>query len=85
MGGGNNITEEAKAIILEQMKKSICQVNGGTGFFCLMHYPDNCNLLPVLITSKRFLNENNLEIGKKFTILLNNGETSHEINIDEDR
>ena len=68
MGGGNNITEEAKTIISQQMKKTICQINGGTGFFCLMHYPDTLNLLPVLITSNKVLTENDIEVGKKVKI-----------------
>ena len=51
-----SISLEGTEIILEQMKKKVCKINigrkKGTGFFCKIPYPDNNNLLTVLITNK---------------------------------
>ena len=84
-GSGSNISGDAQKVIIDQMKKSICQIKNGTGFLCIIPFPDRCNLKPVLITSNRVLTENDIEIGKKLKIILNNGEKSTEINIDDNR
>ena len=51
--------------ILFQMKNCICKIyknNGtGSGFFCKIPYPDQSNLLNVLITNNHVLNENDLK------------------------
>ena len=52
--------------ILFQMKNCICKIytkNGGrgTGFFCKIPYPDQSNLLTVLITNNHILDENELK------------------------
>ena len=52
--------------ILSQMKNCICKIhkyNGekGTGFFCKIPYPNQSELLTVLITNNHVLNENDLK------------------------
>jgi len=49
-------------IILRQTKESICKIicndrENGTGFFCLIPFPDKFNLLPVLITNNHVLDK----------------------------
>ena len=56
-------------IIIEQTKQSICKINcsnggTGTGFFCLIPYPDKLNNLPVLITNCHVLEEKDISKGK---------------------
>ena len=54
--------------ILSQMENCICKIdqNGkkGTGFFCKIPFPDNNNLLNVLITNYHILNQNDIENNK---------------------
>ena len=52
-------------IILSQMENCICKIikdNGekGTGFFCTIPFPDEKNLLQVLITNNHVLNEDDI-------------------------
>ena len=80
------VSIEGTEIILDQMKKCICQIylkdgNKGTGFFCKIPF-DN-NLLPVLITNNHVLNENDIENNKKIELSINN--VVKEIEIDNSR
>ena len=81
------IKYECTKIILEQMEKNICKLklsngNKGTGFFCYIPFPDNNNLLPVLITNNHLINEsllyNDNEIIK---IEIKKGESSKFLNL----
>ncbi len=63
-------------IIMEQMKKKVCNVcvgDGvkGTGFFCKIPSFDN-KLLPVLITNNHIINESILNKKKKISLTINN-------------
>ena len=56
---------EGSKVILSQMENCICKIikdNGvkGTGFFCVIPFPDEYNLLKVLITNSHILNENDI-------------------------
>ena len=46
--------------IMEQMEKNICKIRigdqQGTGFFCKIPFPDENNMLPVLITNNHIIN-----------------------------
>jgi len=58
-----------------QMEKCICKIkldNGkvGTGFFCLIPFPNKFNSLQVLITCNHILNEQNLLEGTKIKLSL---------------
>ena len=66
------ISLENMKTIISQMKNSICQIrnngNYGTGFFCIIPFPDQYDTLPVLITCNHVLNENDLYEGNKIEI-----------------
>ena len=85
---------EGTKLILSQMENCICKIvkdNGhkGTGFFCLIPFPDNNNLLKVLITNNHILNENDIQDYKMIKFIMYNKERKIEeekkIRIDESR
>ena len=57
------ISFDCTEIIINQMKKNICKIkieekqNQGTGFFCKIPFPDQNNMLKVLITNNHIINE----------------------------
>ena len=59
------VTIQGIETTLDHMKNYICKIyNGGaigTGFFCNVPFPDNSNLLKVLITNKLVLNEKEIK------------------------
>ena len=67
--------------IYEQMDKSICKIldYNGTGFICRIPYPNNLNLLPVLITCNHVLKNEYVEPGAKIKILFEGKEKILEI------
>lgn len=76
--------------ILKKAENCVCKINkikGGTGpgFLCNIPFPNNNNLLPVLITSNNTLGKNDINEGKEIDISLNNGTLSYTIMIDENR
>ena len=77
-------------IILEQIEKCICKINinnggNGTGFFCLIPFPDKINLLPVLITNNHVLGEKEISKNQKIKFSINNEDQQLEILIDISR
>jgi hypothetical protein len=82
-GSMDIISIDKTEIILEQMKKSICKINGkkkGTGFFCKIAY--NNKLIPVLMTNYHIIDDNYIEKNKEIIISIN--EEKKIINIDKD-
>ena len=84
-----SIQSETLEKILVQLKKSICKIDlkeggHGTGFFCAIPFPDKYNQLPFLITNNHVLSKDDIIVGKKINIILNNNEKK-EINIDSSR
>ena len=75
--------------ILKQMESSICKINCndsyGTGFFCVIPFPNKNNLLPVLITNNHVLESNDLQPGKEIEFTMNDDKYSYKILIDKDR
>ena len=68
------------------MENCICKIypeNGkkGSGFFCKI--PFNNDLLPILITNKHILNENDIENNKIIKLSINNEVKEIEIEIQE--
>ena len=55
------ISYECTKKIMEQMEKNICNIrienHSGTGFFCKIPFPDEDNMLPVLITNHHVIND----------------------------
>ena len=82
---------EGTKLILSQMENCICKIyqnnKKGTGFFCKIPFPDNNNLLNVLITNNHVLNEKDIENNKIIKLIMyDKGEkTEKEIIIDESR
>ena len=77
-------------IIKEKMEKSTCKIKCpkegyGTGFFCKIPFPDQFNLLPVLITNNHVLDKNDIKIGNKFRFSLNNDKSHFYIFCDKER
>ena len=72
--------------INKQMNKIICVIDlgnsKGTGFFCKIPFPDNKNLLPVLITCNHVLNEEYINRNKSVFISFNNQNERREIIIE---
>ena len=72
LGYPKQINYECTKKILEQMEKNICCIyqgeKQGTGFFCKIPFPDENNMLPVLITNNHIINEIALKKGVKITI-----------------
>ena len=87
-GYPNFIPLECAKKITEQMEKNICKIKigneQGTGFFCLIPFPDNKNMLPVFITNNHIINKEFLY--KKDNIIsidIEEEENTKEINLNE--
>lgn len=73
-------------IIYEQMNKSVCKIIvdfKGTGFLCMIPYPNIFNLLPVLISCNHVLTNDVVVPGNKLKLLFEGEEKI--IEIDEER
>ena len=84
----NSIKLESLKIISNQMMKSICKITKkekGTGFFCKIPFPDECQLLKVLITNNHVLGEKDIIDGNIIPISLNNDIINLEIHINNSR
>ena len=71
-GSVNFISKAKTELILEQMKKCICQVDGnkiGTGFFCKILYKDE--LIPVLITNYHVIDDKYVESKEDIKVYIN--------------
>ena len=73
---------------LSELSKSICRIkcndkSKGTGFFCKLNFGDT--ILYELITNNHIINNNNLKIGSRINVLINNEDKNYEIEIDNNR
>ena len=73
------ISYEGTMEILNQMNKYICKIKmgdgaQGTGFFCKIPFPDEKNLLPVLITNNHIINQQSLSKENEIISLMINKE-----------
>ena len=85
----SSVSEELLRIISEQMNKSLCKIRcnhitKGSGFLCLIPFPNKLNLLSVLATNNHVLDENDLTIDKKIKIFFQNNNI-YNIYIDKER
>lgn len=67
--------------IKEQMNKNLCLIHmknnaTGSGFLCLIPFPDQLNRLPVLITNNHVLKNDDISIGKTINFSIKNIEYS---------
>ena len=85
---------EGTKVILSQMENCICKIvrddgQKGTGFFCTIPFPDQKNLLNVLITNNHVLNEKDIENDNIIKFIMYNKEKNieeeKEIRIDNSR
>ena len=77
------------SIITKQKKNNVFKIKKdektfGTGFFCLIPYPDKLNLLPVLFTCNHVLGTEEIKPGKEIQLFFNDKELKI-IKIDENR
>ena len=84
----SSVPAKGLTMIGKQSQVSILKIENekkekGTGFFCLIPFPDKINLLPTLITNYHVLDKDNIEVGKK--IKFSSEEKNYEIIIDKER
>ena len=74
----DSIDFETMKIIDEQAQHNIFRIDKtnsvGTGFFCLIPFPDQTNRLPVLATCHHVLNKDDIAIGNQICLIFKNGE-----------
>ena len=77
----------ALIMISNQSKNNIFKIESqntkGTGFFCLIPFPDKLHLLPTLMTNNHVLKKNDIANGK--TIKFSSDEYNYQIEIDKHR
>ena len=76
--------------MIRQMEENICLIHGindeqATGFFCKLPYPDQLNLIPVLITNNKILNKENTQLNKTIKLTINDGKKEFYLSIDSSR
>ena len=85
----NSISKKDMEYLNIQMEKCICKIfydaKFGTGFFCNIPFPNDSNLLPVLITSNDIIGENEIISGKAITLKIDDESYSYEIIINNSR
>ena len=84
------VSLEQSEYINKQMKNSICKIkckdgSTGTGFFCIIPFPDKKNVLPALITNYHVLSESDVMKGKNIEFYIGNNKSSNSIKIDDSR
>ena len=84
------INSEQSKYILTQLESCVCKIyqsNGGeaTGFFCKIPYPDQFNLIPVLITNNHVLKENDIKLFQTIILKINDGNYEKNLMIDPER
>ena len=71
-------------IIINKSEKSICEIkcdNGyGTGFFCILRYPDKYNKIYCLITNYHVIDNNMINYKENIEIIMNNKEIKINLN-----
>ena len=76
--------------IIEQSKKTICKIRckeggNGTGFFCIIPFPDKLHPLPVLMTNHHIIPKAEIIKGNTINCSINNGKINLEIEFDDYR
>jgi hypothetical protein len=75
IGHSDSLSKDKIKKILEQMDNSVFKIlkekSTGTGFLCLLPYPDRFNLLPVLITCYHVFGNDDIKKGNQIKLLYN--------------
>ena len=84
----NPVSIEGIETILYQMKNCVCKIyqkegSKGTGFFCRIPFPNEENLLPVLITNNHVLGKTDLENDNYIEFSINNEKEYRKIHINK--
>ena len=84
IGHPESLSKEQTKKIFKQMDNSVCKIikekTTGTGFICLIPFPNKLHPLPILITCYHVLTNKELEPGKKIKLMFNENEKIIEIN-----
>ena len=80
-GKGGIINNSQINELIRQMDEYIClihDINGdkATGFFAKIPYPDNCTLLPVLISNSKILNKENTQLNRTIKLTIDDDKKS---------
>jgi hypothetical protein len=75
-GTPDAISFEGLEIIKEQKENNVCKIvkeNGitGSGFLCIIPFPDKLHPLPVLFTCNHVLNDDDIKPGKEIKLIFN--------------
>ena len=76
-GKAKYISFDALSIIYKQKKNNVFKIVKknkkiiGTGFFCLIPYPNKENVIPVLITCNHVLRRDDIKIGNEINLIFN--------------
>ena len=75
-GTSDSISFEGLAVINEQKENNVCKIikendTTGTGFLCIIPFPDKLHPLPTLITCNHVINEDDIQPGKQIKLLFN--------------
>ena len=84
----NSVPLESLQLIFNQSSNSILKIvnqnnEKGTGFFCLIPFPDKLHPLSTLITNNHVLDKNDIELGK--TIKFSSEKKDYQIKINDQR
>ena len=82
------IETDTLKIIIKQSENSLCKIQcsdggNGTGFFCIIPFPDKFHPLPVLMTNNHVIKENDIQKDKNIQFTLKNDKLLFNIRIDE--
>ena len=80
----DDVSIDTLKIITEQIEKSICKIKcndggNGTGFFCIIPFPDKFHPLPVLMTNNHIITEDDIMKKNKIKFTVNDDKLSFEI------
>ena len=72
--GPDAISFEGLEIIEEQKKNNVCKIIKendvtGTGFLCIIPFPDKLHPLPVLMTCNHVINDEDIKPGKQIKLM----------------
>ena len=89
VGAVEPISRETNKIIDNQLECNICKIytskSLGTGFLCKIPYPNEFNLLPVLITNHHVLDEDEIIKNRSLKITFNDDKLSKIIELADNR
>ena len=88
-GTPDSISFQGIEVIIEQKDNNVCKIikenkATGTGFLCIIPFPDKLHPLPVLMTCNHVFNEEDIKPGKKIKLIFKD-KIEKILNIDNSR